>query len=846
MPFRMNTRSTTARLPPRALPGLDSSWSRLVTTHDASGIERTWHVLDTGPKPHAGTVLCVHGNPNWSYMWRGLARSLNDWRVVAVDALNMGFSDRTGGPRRLAHHIADLHAVTKALEIDGPVVTVAHDWGGPISMGWAQRHVDQLAGVVLMNTGVALPEGMSMPPLIALARATLRATTETTPLFVHSAFRMARPQLSRDVYRSYIAPYRSAARRTGIRDFVDDIPIAETDESFATLARVASGLDNMQHLPALLLWGAKDPVFSDGFLHDLMWRLPQASVQRYPDAGHQIIEDSDAVDDITTWINSFSNADDRATAQNHVDAAPIWSAIESRADDNAVAIVEMNGKDTRRVERSSSFAEIDEQVRHMITALLAAGVQPGDRLATLIPPGIDLNVVVYACLRAGFIIVPPDAALGLKGMQQALRASRPDFLVSDWRGMTLAKALRLPAARLLLDDLVNGHATSKDVPAKPSANDTAAVVFTSGSTGPSKGVVYNHGQLGGQRDAIRHAFDIGPDDRLVVAFAPFAVLAPALGIPSVVPPIEVTKPATLTASTLADAAAAIDATIVFASPAVLANIVATAADIDDGHRSTLESVRSVVTAGAPVSPQVLTAVEPVFPNAKFFTPYGMTELLPVTAASATEIAASESDARASDQGVCVGRPLPSVEVAIRPVDAPTGTLPAAVEQGTLGEVWVRGAHGSQSYDNLWRQTNHAFVDRWHRSGDVGHLDPHGRLWIEGRVDHLIYTATGTLAPVGVELQAQSAPGVEIAAAVGVGPVGTQQLAVVITGESLGSAVVAGTDVAAAVRQAVDSDVAAVLVAPKIPVDRRHNSKIDRTRVQRWAQAILQGARPPRL
>jgi len=782
-------------------------------------------------------------------MWRGLARSLNDWRVVAVDALNMGFSDRTGGPRRLADHIADLHAVTKALEIDGPVVTVAHDWGGPISMGWAQRNMDQLAGVVLMNTGVALPEGMSMPPLIALARATLRATTETTPLFVHSAFRMARPQLDRDVYRSYIAPYRSAARRTGIRDFVDDIPIAETDESFATLARVASGLDNMQHLPALLLWGAKDPVFSDGFLHDLMWRLPQASVQRYPDAGHQIIEDSDAVDDITTWISTISKTQDQTVAtstnaQRQIDDAPIWAGIESRANDDAAAMVEMNAKDNNLVDRSISFGELDEQVGGMVRALVDAGVEAGDRVATLIPPGIDLNVVVYACLRAGFVIVPPDAALGLKGMRHALRSSRPDFLISDWRGLAVARMLRLPATRLSLDDLTSQSASPIEMPAGPSADDVAAVVFTSGSTGHSKGVVYNHGQLEAQRDAIRQAFDIRADDRLIVAFAPFAVLAPALGIPSVVPPIDVTKPATLTAPTLAAAAATIDATIVFASPAVLANIVDTANALGDVHRGTLASIRTVVTAGAPVSPQLLAAVEPLFPNARFFTPYGMTELLPVTAASATDIAAT--DAAVSHIGVCVGQPLPGVEVAIRPVDTPTGTRAAAVSPGTLGEVWVRAAHGSPAYDNLWRQTNHAFVDQWHRSGDVGHLDAHGRLWIEGRVDHLIHTAETTLAPVGVELQAQAVPDVELAAAVGVGPTGTQQLVVVVTGDSLGSAVVASAEIAAAVRSAVDPDISAVLVAPNIPVDRRHNSKIDRTRVQSWADAVLRGARAPRL
>ena len=87
-----------ARLPPRDLIGLDPAWSNLVSAIDADGVKRTWHVLDSGRESARGTVLCIHGNPNWSYMWRGLAQSLTDWRVIAVDALNMGFSERTGGP----------------------------------------------------------------------------------------------------------------------------------------------------------------------------------------------------------------------------------------------------------------------------------------------------------------------------------------------------------------------------------------------------------------------------------------------------------------------------------------------------------------------------------------------------------------------------------------------------------------------------------------------------------------------------------------------------------------------------------------------------------------------------
>ena len=142
-----------AVLPPPGLPGLDSQWSRLVATPGLDGVGRTWHVLDNQVIDPALTLLCVHGNPTWSYLWRDLITGAPATvRVVAMDQLDMGYSERTGTTRRLKQRIEDLGVLTDELDLTGPVVTVAHDWGGPISLGWAERHRDQLAGVVMMNT----------------------------------------------------------------------------------------------------------------------------------------------------------------------------------------------------------------------------------------------------------------------------------------------------------------------------------------------------------------------------------------------------------------------------------------------------------------------------------------------------------------------------------------------------------------------------------------------------------------------------------------------------------------------------------------------------------------------
>ncbi|MCW2535183.1 MAG: Acyl-CoA synthetase (AMP-forming)/AMP-acid ligase, partial [Modestobacter sp.] len=192
---------TATALPP-ALPGLDPAWSRSVTVADSTGVEHTWHVLDNGVRRPVGTLLCVHGNPTWSYLWRRLvAAAPPGWRVIAPDHLGMGWSQRLPGPRSLAQRVTDLGNLTDALGLTGPVVTVGHDWGGVISLGWALEHRAQLRGVVLGNTAVAMPEGDLGPALIRLAHApgVRAAVTVGTPVFVRGATALSWPPLPADV-----------------------------------------------------------------------------------------------------------------------------------------------------------------------------------------------------------------------------------------------------------------------------------------------------------------------------------------------------------------------------------------------------------------------------------------------------------------------------------------------------------------------------------------------------------------------------------------------------------------------------------------------------------------------
>jgi acyl-coenzyme A synthetase/AMP-(fatty) acid ligase len=419
-----------------------------------------------------------------------------------------------------------------------------------------------------------------------------------------------------------------------------------------------------------------------------------------------------------------------------------------------------------------------------------------------------------------------------------------------WPGIRIASVTldqarkRVLAVRSTLPDL-RRRGEGRPTPPAPGPLDVAAVGFTSGATGPAKGVVYRHHQLQAQRDALVGLYGIRPGDSLVAAFGPFALFGPAMGIPSVVPDMKVTSPGSLTARALADAARAIDATLVFASPAALSSVVETAGEMSPGQVAAMTRIRLLMSAGAPVPAAILRATGEVMPNAEMHSPYGMTEVLPVADISLLEIeAVPEGD------GVCVGHPAPGVRVAISPLD-PEGraTRPLTEESGVVGEVCVRAAHMRDGYDRLWMTENEASQPAgWHRSGDVGHIDDDGRLWIEGRIGHIVTTAAGPVTPVGIEHAVSELSGIAQAAVVGVGPSGTQQVVVVaVPTVHRRRADLADEDLADRVRaRAGDVDVAAVLVVPSLPVDKRHNSKIDRTRVARWAAGVLAGGRMGRI
>ena len=851
--------TSPAELPDPGLDGLDPQWSRLVKTPDLDGIGRTWHLLDNQVEDPTVTLLCVHGNPTWSYLWRDvIAQAPSGVRVIAIDHLDMGFSERTGTARRLAQRVDDLCALTDELDLSGPVVTVAHDWGGPIALGWAERNKPQLGGVVLMNTAVHQPAGSPAPTLIRMVRTPgmLEQICTTTPTFVRGTMALTRPRAARPIREAYEAPYRSAERRKAIAAFVDDIPLDDSHPSQDALDTIAADLAQLDDVPALLLWGPSDPVFSDLYLWDLAERLPHADIHRFIGAGHLTPEDADIASALYAWLEQIGAPVHLSPADQ--EREPLWAGLERRSEDDGVAIVEMgkNGEGD-----SVSFEELDTDVKRVAAGLADIGVTKGSRVALLVQPGIDLAVCLYACWRVGAVIVLVDAGLGARGIGRALASANPAYMIGGVQALAAARGMRWPGVRIATTSLgpakrralgvratlleLRQRGEGRPTPPMPTALDVAAVAFTSGATGPAKGVVYKHSQLQAQRDAIMELYDIQPDDSLVAAFGPFALFGPAMGISSAVPDMKVTSPGSLTARALADAAREIDATLVFASPAALRSVVETAAEMSPLQVATLMKVRVLMSAGAPVPAALLRVVGDLMPQAELHSPYGMTEVLPVA-----DISLSEMDVVPDGDGVCVGHPIDGVHVAISPLDVDGRPAePLTEESGVVGEVCIQAAHMRDGYDNLWKTENEASQPAgWHRSGDVGHIDDAGRLWIEGRIGHIVTTAYGPVTPIGIEHAVSELPDVVHAAVVGIGPAGTQQVVVVaVPTAARRRADIADEDLADRVRvRAGAVDIAAVLVVPSLPVDKRHNSKIDRTRIARWAERVLSGGRMSRI
>ena len=259
------------------------------------------HYVDEGPRD-APVVLMLHGNPTWSFYWRRLISALRpSHRVIAPDHIGCGKSDKPGDDTysyRLAERVDDIEALVEQLGLRDITLAV-HDWGGMIGMGWADRHPDLVARLVVLNTAAfPMPSTKRLPASLWLARDTKAGALLVRGFnaFARGATRLAvtRVRLPKEVRDGLCAPYDSWDHRRAVLRFVQDIPLKEDDPSFSLVRQVGEHLHQFNDRPVLICWGDRDFVFDEHFLRVWKSALPDAEVHQFADCGHYVLEDAPA------------------------------------------------------------------------------------------------------------------------------------------------------------------------------------------------------------------------------------------------------------------------------------------------------------------------------------------------------------------------------------------------------------------------------------------------------------------------------------------------------------------------------------------------------------------------
>lgn len=510
-----------------------------------------------------------------------------------------------------------------------------------------------------------------------------------------------------------------------------------------------------------------------------------------------------------------------------------------------------------------TYRQLDQESDLIARGLTAIGVGQGVRTALMVKPGPAFFALTFGIFKAGAVPVMIDPGIGLKNLKTCLGEAQPEAFV----GIPAAHAARLVLgwARDSLKTLVTvgrrwlwgGH-TLAQVRARGEAEgagaflaptrgtDPAAILFTSGSTGVPKGVVYEHRHFVHQVEMIRDAYGIQPGEVDLPTFPLFALFDPALGMATVIPQMDFTRPASVDGAHIVDLVERFQVTNMFGSPAVL-NTVGRHAEKAGAKTKTL---RRVISAGAPVPGPVMERFLRMLPEgARVHTPYGATENLPVATIDSDFLLREAWPRTEQGAGVCVGRPVEPNDVRIirvtdEPIDAWDDGL--CLPQGDVGEIVVLGPTTTERYFNRDASTRAAKIPDGervrHRMGDLGYVDADGRLWFCGRKAHRVRTKDGTLHTVPCEAVFNVHSAVYRTALVGVGPVGSQRPVLCVELEPAD----ADADWPALVAQLRDigaqhthtAGISDFLLHPGFPVDIRHNAKINREQLAVWAAEQL--------
>ena len=510
-----------------------------------------------------------------------------------------------------------------------------------------------------------------------------------------------------------------------------------------------------------------------------------------------------------------------------------------------------------------TFRQLNEECDRYAWGLHRLGIGRGTRTVLMVRPGPEFFSLTFALFKLGAVPILIDPGMGKANLLACIEEAAPEAFIAIPLAQA-ARVLRPHAFRTVKTAVTVGRrwfwggptlarireSLWREFPCAPTkANDAAAILFTSGSTGAPKGVRYEHGMFDAQVRALRDYYVIREGEVDLPAFPLFALFSVAMGVTIVIPDMDPAHPARVDPETFVAEIQAHRVTQSFGSPAIWDRVGRHCAE----RNLTLPSLTRVLMAGAPVSPAILERIQRILPvTADAHTPYGATEALPVSSITAREVLAETAALTRAGKGTCVGKALPGIT--LRVIRISDGAIPSwddrlVLPRGEIGEIAVKGSVVTREYFRREQATALAKIPDghswWHRMGDVGYLDGQDRLWFCGRKADRVRTAQGTLFTVPCEAIFNQHPDVFRSALVGIGPAGQQRPVIVIEPHPEKFPPTAGATarftndlLRLGSANPLTAGITSVLFHRAFPVDVRHNVKISRDKLALWAAEHL--------
>ncbi len=508
---------------------------------------------------------------------------------------------------------------------------------------------------------------------------------------------------------------------------------------------------------------------------------------------------------------------------------------------------------------SASYPEIERLSSHYACEFRKSGIEKGTKTLMMLSPGIEFIAAVFAVFKCGGIPVFIDPGMGLANLLNCILKTNPEAMIgmsrAHWIRMFFPKTFRDVKIHFSLGTFsppwlkrLRPPSPGTDISfeiVKCEADELAAIVFTTGSTGPPKGVEYTHGIYRAQLEIIRETYGAGPEETDMPGFPLFGLFSVVLGMPCVIPDFNPSRPAKADPERVARIINENRVTFSFGSPALWQRVCSYC--LDRGIQ--MPTVKKALMAGCPVPPDLHKLVLSVIGDGgETMVPYGATEALPIASFNASELLEQTASEIVKGKGYCLGIPLPGMRIEVIELrEGPVASWDESLKlpPGSTGEIAVKGPVVTAAYYRDPENTGKAKIrdgnSLWHRMGDMGYFDNDGRLWFRGRKSHVVECGDRTLYPVCCESIFNAHPSVYRSALVGVGPANNRTPVIIVeakqgrapgTGRKKEKFIRELREIAASNKQTCRID--KFLFHPAFPVDIRHNAKIFREKLASWA------------